>query len=130
MSNQPTEPYDVAAEVQRLTQSWNPPPEDHSLERLVGVPTDAADVAATAHVPMAELNQHLSPTDSKVDAQRLQDFQDDGDDGDDYLDELDKATLQDMAEKRGLSKSGSKDDLKARIRESDAGSEEDDSDEE
>ncbi len=125
MTNQTNEPYDVAAEVQALTRKWNPPPEDHSLERLVGVPTDPADVAATGHVPMAELNAHLSPTDSKVDAQRIQDFTDDGDDEGDDLDDMSKDDLKAEAEARDLAVSGSKDDLKARIREHDAGGDED-----
>lgn len=129
MTAQQSEPYDVAAEVKRLTESWNPPATDHTLERLVGVPTDPADVAATAHVPMEELNRHISPTDSNVDAQRLQEFEDDGDAD---LEDMDKDELKAEAEKRGLAKSGSKDALKARIREHDeanrAGSDEDEDD--
>jgi hypothetical protein len=119
MTNQPNE-YDVAAEVRALTERWNPPPSDHSLERLVGVPTEPGDVAATAHVPMEELNKSF--TNSDVDAQRLSEFQDDGDDAD-ALEDMDKAALKDEAESRGLAVSGSKDDLKARIREHDAGGE-------
>lgn len=107
----------VAEQVQALTERWNPPTVDHALERLVGVPTQPGDVAATAHVPMEELNKSF--TNSDVDAQRLQEFTDDGDDDGDPLEEMDKDGLKDEAEKRGLAKSGSKDDLKARIREYD-----------
>lgn len=130
MTAQQGEPYDTAAAVQKLTERWNPPTTDHTLERLVGVPTDPADVAATAHVPMEELNRHISPTDSNVDAQRLQEFKDDGDAD---LEDMDKGELKAEAEKRGLPKSGSKEDLKARIREHDeanqSGSDEDEDDE-
>lgn len=115
MSNQPNE-YDVAAEVKKLTESWNPPATDRTLEVLVGVPTDPADVAATAHITPEGLQKFSS---SKVDAQRLQEFQDDGDDVD--LESADKATLQNEAEKRGLSKSGNKDELLERIQEHDEG---------
>jgi hypothetical protein len=108
----------VAEQVQELTERWNPPTTDHTLERLVGVPTDPADVAATSHVPMEELNKSF--TNSDVDAQRLQEFQDDGDDGDD-LESMDKAGLKAEAEKRDLAVSGSKKDLLERIREHDAG---------
>lgn len=121
MTNQPNE-YDVAAEVKALTESWNPPVTEHALERLVGVPTEPGDVAATSHVPMEELNKSF--TNSNVDAQRLSEFQDDGDDVDE-LDELSKDELKDEAAERGLAVSGSKDDLKARIREHDAGDAED-----
>jgi hypothetical protein len=110
----------VAEQVQELTERWNPPTTDHTLERLVGVPTESGDVAATAHVPMEELNKSF--TNSEVDAQRLSEFTDDGDVD---LDEMGKKELQAEAEKRGLSKSGSKEDLKARIQEHDAGGDED-----
>lgn len=70
----------VAEQVQELTERWNPPTTDHTLERLVGVPTQPGDVAATGHVPMEELNRSF--TNSDVDAQRLKEFTDDGDDDD------------------------------------------------
>jgi hypothetical protein len=68
----------VAEQVQELTERWNPPPTDHTLERLVGVHTQPGDVAATGHVDHAELNRAF--TSDSVDAQRLQEFTDDGDD--------------------------------------------------
>ena len=130
-----TNDYDVSVEKQKLLDSWNPPPEDHSLELLVGVPPEPGSVAATATVPMEEHNKHITPGASEVDAQRLQEFIDDGDDGEAEkdLDDMDKAELKDAAERRGLAKSGSKGDLKDRIREHDAaqtGDDEDDEDDE
>lgn len=117
-----TNELDVAGQVAALREAWNPAPKDNSFERLVGIPTDAADVAATASLGMDDLNTHIvGPADSKVDAQRLSEFQDDADvDEDDGLDELSKEELKDEADARGLAVSGSKDDLKTRIREHDA----------
>lgn len=123
----------VAEQVQDIMQTWNPPPTDHTLERVVGVPTDPADVAATAHVPMEELNAHISPSDSGVDAQRL--YADDGDDdglpevpldedGDPDYDSMKNDDLKEHLKARGLPVSGNHDDLVARLEEDDEDEEE------
>lgn len=131
---------DVAADVKSHQDRWNPPPEDHTLERVVGVPTDQADVAATAHIDVTEINKHIDAgnmsTDSGVDAQRMyaddaddgedaDDVEDDGEDGDEF-DRMDHAELKAAIDEHNagleneddhLSKGGSSDDLRDRLRE-------------
>lgn len=100
----------VHEQVQDLLNSWNKPPEDHSLERIVGVPTGEADTAATAHVPMEELNKG---------------FRDDGDDdsGGDTYEDMTIAELKEEIDSRNadrdeedhLSKTGNKAELIERL---------------
>jgi hypothetical protein len=99
----------VAEQVQEILAGWNPPTTDHAFERVVGVKTDPADVAATAHVPMEELNKG---------------FGEYSDDLDEPYSEWTNDDLRDELEKRGLPKSGNKDELVARLEESDAGGDE------
>lgn len=140
-----TEPFDVAAERDRLLKQWNPPPEDHTLERVVGVATNPEDVAATAHVPMADRNAHIQasgpmPHDSGVDAGLL------GAVGaDEYNDDLSRTldseqevdydglkgeALNDALEERGLPKTGTADEKRERVRAFDAGELDEDEDDE
>lgn len=124
---QPNNDYDVAAERQKILEGWNPAPTDEGLRRLLGENPPEGDTRATAAVN--PVLGHVDPTSDKVDAKRMDLYRDDASgvgDGEDDLDDMDKATLQEEAEKRGLAKSGSKDDLKARIREHDASDGDDD----
>lgn len=104
-------PEDVAGDVQRLLESWNPPPEDHSLEVLVGSNPDPEDTRTTVAGDGANSDDD--------DAQKV--FEDDLDSEDeDYSgEEWTKDALKEEAESRGLSQAGNKDDLRARLIESD-----------
>jgi hypothetical protein len=119
----------VSEQVQGLLASWNPPPEDKALERLVGVPTEPGDTRATAHVPMEELNGPHNPARDSVDAQRQ--YADDLDDPSfsqpDY-DDVTVAELKERLEAAGKPVSGSKRDLYDRLYE-EADEEDDESDE-
>lgn len=108
-----------AEEVQRLLAKWNPPPEDHALERIVGVPTDEGDGRATAHVRAKNLDHPQNPADDSVDAARM--FADDGDDGepDKPYEDQTNDELRAELERRGLPKSGNKDELIERLEEDD-----------
>lgn len=124
---QPNNDYDVAAERQKILDSWNPAPTDEGLRRLLGENPPEGDTRATAAVNPAV--SHVDPTDSGVDARRLDLYRDDASGaggGEDSLDNMSKEELQDEAEARGLAKSGNKEDLKARIREHDASDGDDD----
>lgn len=115
-----SEPFDVAAERDRLLKSWNPPAEDHGIERVVGVPTDPADVAATGHTPMAELNKHVNPASDSVDAARLNEYGDDLSDTEDVsYEDMTNDDLRAELEKRGLPKSGNKQEMVERLEEDD-----------
>lgn len=120
--------YDVAAERDKLLKQWNPPAEDHGLERLVGVPTEDGAVAATAHVPMEELNRPLAASSDQVDAQRMGAYDDDlsGDGGQSYED-MSNDELRDELGRRDLPKSGNKKEMVARLEEDDSSDDEDDS---
>lgn len=105
-------------QVEDLLRGWNAPPSDHSLERLVGAPVPEGDTRATASVtPPGSVAE--SPYD---------------DDGGDEYDELDIAGLRAEADKRNegrdedsrISKGGSADDIRARLREDDAANEDGD----
>jgi hypothetical protein len=109
----------VAEQVQEIMQGWNPPPEDHAMERIVGVPTDPAVTAATAHVPMEELNRGFQESDSDY-----------SDDMDESYEDMTNDDLRAELEKRGLPKSGNKDELVARLEEDDASDEDEDDEEE
>lgn len=124
-----SDPKSVAEQVEEITGRWNPAPTDRGLEMVVGVAPEPGDTRATAHVPMTELNEGFNPANDSVDASRPDLYADDGDDDSVDLDDMDKDALKAEAEKRGLAKSGSKDDLRARIREHDENPDGDDEDE-
>jgi hypothetical protein len=129
MSDEQKSPSEQALDLQA---SWNPPPTDNALERLVGVPTEPGDTRATAHVPMEVLNKSF--TGSGVDASRPDLYRDDADDAGngEVSEDMSKEELQKEAEKRDLSKSGNKKELVERIQEYDAqqgAGDEDDDDE-
>lgn len=108
----------VHEQVQDLLQSWNPAPEDNALSRLVG---DQGDNRP------AEMDHGRNPGLSGVDAERM--FADDGEDddeGDDGLDDLNIKELRTRVdevnadlenEEDHLSKGGSADDIRDRLRE-------------
>ena len=106
----------VAEQVAEITARWNPPPEDHTLERVVGVPTEAGDVAATAHIPADD--GFTSPEDDSVDAQRG-DYTDDldgsGDGGTPDFDDTTVEGLKDGLRDAGKPVSGSKQELYDRL---------------
>lgn len=126
---------DVAAAVQELNDTWNPPADDGSMQYLIGVPREEGDGRATAS-PTDPIMQHpRNPARDDVDAQRLQDFTDDaGDDSDDSVedysgDEWSKTALQEEIDNRNadqddedlhISRSGNKDELRDRLIEDDA----------
>lgn len=131
----------VHEQVQDLLKSWNKPPEDQVMERVVGVPTDEGDTRATAHTPMQELNHPNNPANDGVDAQRM--YADDGDgegdglpevptdeDGNPDYDSMKNADLKEHLAARDLPVSGNHDDLVARLEESDNADEEEEEDEE
>lgn len=107
------EVFDPAAEVAAIRERWNKPPVDHAMERIVGVPTEPGDGRATAHVPMEELNRPVTTEpvvhDDDYDEWSFQDLKDEIDVRNEERDEDDQ-----------LSKGGSTEDLKARLREDDA----------
>jgi hypothetical protein len=121
----------VYEQVSDLMQSWNPPPVDKAMERIVGVPTEPGDGRATAHVPMEELNSHMNAGRDDIDAQRQQygDDLDDGDDADDDGSEYDDMTidqLKDALRERDLPVSGNKQELIDRLVEDDEADDEGD----
>lgn len=129
---------DVANQVQKLMDSWNPPPEDKSFERLVGVPTEPGDVAATAHVRADGLDHPDNVLDSHIDAQRhgapdpvsdLPPVPED-DDGDPDYDSMKNDDLKAHLSARNLPVSGKHADLVERLEADDADDEDDDSDDE
>jgi hypothetical protein len=115
----------VHEQVDELTASWNPPPEDKAFERIVGVPVVAGDTRATGHTPMEELNSHMNPGDDSVDAQRQ--YADDADEGDegagdeDTYEDMNVPELKDVLKRRDLPVSGTKQELIDRLREDDEG---------
>lgn len=120
----------VAEQVQEISERWNPKPTSDGVHTFIGDPVPEGDTRATNSGGDARQG---SPLSSKVDASRMDLYGDDLDGGGDEkdLDDMDKSELQDAAERRGLAKSGSKDDLKARIREHDeSDDDEDDEDDE
>jgi hypothetical protein len=98
----------VAEQVQEHLNRWNPAPQDNSMARLVGDHPPPGDTRATGHG---------DPVDY-------------GDDVDD-VDDLKGKALDEALERRGLSKSGTADEKRERIREYDESDEdEDDEDDE
>jgi hypothetical protein len=117
-------------EVQDLLNGWNAPPSDKSLERLVGENPPEGDGRATA--AMNQPAEGLNPFSDKVDAQRLHAYTDDGDsaggDGEVAYEDKTNDELRDELEKRGLSKSGNKQELINRLEEDDASEDDEDDD--
>lgn len=110
-----------------LNASWNPPPTDDGLHRMVGDQREEHDTRAT--VAVQPENPGVSPTSSKVDAQRMDLYKDDGDDnsgGSTDAEELKGQALDDALEARGLSKSGTADEKRQRVADHDAGNGDDD----
>lgn len=123
---------DVASQVQSLMDSWNPPPEDVGMQRLIGVPREPGDGRATASPDDPNLQHPLNPA-QKGDAQMANQFADDADvKADDYSgEEWTKEALKDEIDRRNaamddednyLSKSGNKDDLRQRLVDDDVNS--------
>lgn len=110
----------VYEQVEELTRRWNPPPTDHMIERVVGIPTSPEDGRATAHMPMSELGGPVQPDGYDDDGAFDDDLDDEEEDeGGDGYDDMTNAELQSLLEGRGLTKSGNKDELIARLREDD-----------
>lgn len=112
----------VHEQVSDLLNRWNEAPVDNAVEQLVGGAPPEGDTRATTHVRRPEMDHDQNPGLDSIDAGRM--FADDGDDGVDLvhgddLDDLSKADLQEQAEARDLSTSGTKDEIKARIVEHD-----------
>ncbi len=130
----------VHEQVQDLLNSWNPPAESNRLQTLIGVPTDEASVAATAHVRHPGLDHDKNPASDGVDAASLfADDADDGaglpevptdDDGNPDYDSMKNADLQEHLRARDLPVSGNHSELVSRLEEDDAddGDDEDDDD--
>ena len=125
----------VYEEVQEHLTRWNAPPEDYSLERLVGGHPEEGDTRATTHVPHEDLNAGAFTDDGD----------DDGDDSSDAgidpripLESLTNEELKqrideinaDLPEDERLSKSGNKADLVTRIEEATADDDDDEEDDE
>lgn len=122
---------DMAKEetVEEIMGRWNPPPTEHVMERLIGTNPPEGDTRATASVRDERLDHDRNPGRDDIDAARLA-YQDDGDgDGDgesaDYS-EMTNDELKDELERRGLTKSGNKDELIARLEEDDESDDDDD----
>jgi hypothetical protein len=98
-----------------LLAKWNPPPVDHTIERVVGVPTNPGDVAATAHVPHDGAGS--GPSSDSVDAQRA--FADDLDgEPDGEVPDIDDTTVEGLKEDlkaAGKPVSGNKQELYDRL---------------
>lgn len=101
----------VAEQVQELRDAWNAPPSDNMLARVVGENPPEGDGRATS-VP----SPVLSESDNEYD-----------DDGEVVL--KGKA-LDEALEERGLSKSGTADEKRERIREYDESEDDEEDDEE
>lgn len=122
----------VAEQVEDLMAKWNPPPKDDGFERIVGVQPEPGDTRATDHTPMEALNAGFQPASSNVDASRPDLYGDDLDDDDDADGDvvLKGKALDEALEERGLSKSGTADEKRARVEEYDADNSDDDDDDE
>lgn len=114
--------------VEELLARWNTPATSHALDRMVGQPVPEGDTRATASVPDERLVGSLSG--DGVDAQRQSPYDDDGDDGDAFdYEEATNDQLRDELERRGLPKSGNKEELIARLTEDDESDDDDEDDE-
>lgn len=125
----------VAEQVQEQLNRWNPPEESHAFERVVGVPVDEGDTRATAHVELDEVNAHIKaggprPSDSTVDASRMDALDEDEEGEDSGYDDKTVDELKAELRKRDLPVSGKHAELVQRLEEDDASDDdEDDSDE-
>lgn len=82
-----TETVNPQEERDALLRKWNPPPEDHTMGRVLGTPVPEGDTRATNHEPMDVMNQHiLAGTD----------YSDDADDEDDLPDDYDEWTNEQL----------------------------------
>lgn len=126
-----TDAKSVAEQVQEISERWNPAPTDHTLERVVGVPTEVGDTRATSHVPMEELNTRFNAGRDDLDAQRQDAFNDDldgdglpavpeDDDGEPDYDSMKNDDLKALLKARDLPVSGKHADLVDRLEEDDA----------
>lgn len=103
----------VAEQVQEHLDRWNPRPVDHTLERVVGVPTDEGDTRATSHVPMEELNLGFQDALDDNDGD-LPEVPTDEDGNPDY-DSMKNEDLKQHLRARDLPVSGNHDDLVERL---------------
>lgn len=122
-----TEEKPVHEQVQDLLESWNPAPTEGGLAYLIGDQADRRD-------PVMDHDRNFGRSD--IDAERMGAYDDDADDdeSDDGLDDMNIKELRKEVDKRNegldeedhLSKGGSADEIRERLRAFDNGDSEDD----